>query len=111
MSFRFKQIIKFLKNNRENRLYHFFEDGMSEMLVLVAKVFPKEKYLVIFIGMEIQIKKVDNSFGTLVPVSDYIGKIWCEKTGRTKESVYVLHNCIDYELFSKNVVKNKKTVT
>ena len=57
MSFRFKQIIKFLKNNREKIDYIIFEDGMSEMLVLVAKVFPTEKNLVIFIGMEIRIKK------------------------------------------------------
>ncbi len=34
--------------------------------------------------------------------------IWCEKTGRTKESVYVLHNCIDYELFSKKCSEEQK---
>ena len=108
MSFRFKQIIKFLKNNREKIDYIIFEDGMSEMLVLVAKVFPKEKIFSHIHWDGNPDKKVDNSFGTLVPVSDYIGKIWCEKTGRTKESVYVLHNCVDYELFSKKCSEEQK---
>ena len=45
----------------------------------------------------------DESFGNLLAISQYVGENWSNKTGRDKNTIHILKNCIDVNKFIKQL--------
>lgn len=106
-SIRFCKILKHIKNHGEEYDFVLFESGLSYMLPLLAKIYPKEKIINHMHWSGDGNKKMDQSFGLLMPVSEFIGKVWRNATGRKADKIKVLHNCVKYELFDKQCTESE----
>lgn len=105
---RFVSILRYLRKNKEQFDYVLFENGLSYMLPLVAKVYPKDRILSHMHWPGDGNKKIDQSFGYLLPVSQYCADEWKKVTGRTDDKIYIWNNCYDDEVFSTEISLEEK---
>lgn len=107
-SLRFYSVLRHLKKNGEVYDYVLFENGMSYMLPLIAKVYPKEKILNHMHWPGDGNQKIDKSFAHLLPVSQFVADEWMKVTGRSPETVHVWRNCYNDDAFGKKVSEEEK---
>ncbi len=101
VSIRFYKILKHLRMNSSNYDYILFENGLSYMIPIIAKVYPRERILNHMHWYGEGNKKIDKCFEYLLPVSEYIGNIWKHDTGRSYKKVIPWKTCANIELFNK----------
>ncbi|MCD7836912.1 MAG: glycosyltransferase family 4 protein [Lachnospiraceae bacterium] len=104
-SARFVAILKHLKKNAGEYDYVLFESGLTYMLPLVAKVYPKEKILNHIHWPGDGNERIDNSFAYLISVSQFCANKWKSATNRQDDAIFILKNCCNDEAFNKKLDK------
>lgn len=99
----FFKILKDIKKNEDKYDYVLFESGYTYAIPLINKYVPKEKILNHLHWYGDGNKKIDNSFGYLLPVSDFVAAKWSQVTERKSKEIYVWKNCVCSDTFSKEV--------
>lgn len=96
----FVRVLRYLKKHREFD-YILFENGKGYMLPLINKVYSKQKILNHMHWYGDGNKKMDTSFGYLLPVSNFVSERWKMRTGRSDKSIFVWNNCFNSSEFEK----------
>ncbi|WP_404987667.1 glycosyltransferase family 4 protein [Clostridium culturomicium] len=106
-SLEFKEALKIIGNLKEQDLY-IFEAGPTTQLPALSKIIPKEKLLVHIHWDGMANRKKDKCFSYLLPVSDYIGNQWKDKSGCSSDKIIPLYNCAKIERFNRDSTLAKK---
>lgn len=107
---RFISILNHLKHEGKYYDYVLFESGLTYMLPLIAKVYPKEKILNHMHWPGDGNKKIDKSFAYLLPVSHFCAIEWKKRTGRRDDSIIVWENCYDDYSFQKKLSTEERKI-
>ena len=105
----FVDVLRKLKKLPKQDAY-VFEGGSTWMSPIIERIVGKKKLLVHLhwtgkggkLG-HIRFSHRDKSFRYLLPVSDYIGNMWKDMTGRSKNQIKPFYNCVNIERFDRSV--------
>lgn len=105
---RFVSILGHLKREGSQYDHVLFENGLTYMLPLVEKVYPRERILNHLHWPGDGNRRIDKSFGYLLPVSDFCAEEWKHATGRQDDKIYVWRNCYDDSALKKTMEDAEK---
>ena len=97
-----RRMLKILKERHDSYDLVIYEAGPTTQIPLIAKYVDKNKLLVHVHWDGCSNRKIDNSFGYLIPVSGYIASVWKNGCDRDDDGIFVLRNCAPVEYFSKH---------
>jgi len=89
--------------------YILFQAGELYSLKVFNKYLPANKVLVHAHGQITPIPAVDKYFSYYLPISDFVGNWWANKSNRPKDTYLTWKNCIDIEQFKQNVSETEKS--
>ena len=97
------KLLRLLKRDENKYDYVVYEAGETSQIPLLNKYIKKEKLLVHLHWQgywnRADMKRIDKSFATLIPVSEFIGNGWKAECHDNKRNVRVLKNCANIERF------------
>lgn len=97
------KLLRLLKHDENKYDYVVYEAGETSQIPLLNKYIKKEKLLVHLHWQgywnRADMKRIDKSFATLIPVSEFIGNGWKAACNDNKRNVRVLKNCANIERF------------
>ncbi len=106
------KLLRLLKHDGSKYDYVVYEAGETSQIPLLNKYIKKEKLLVHLHWQgywnRADMKRIDKSFETLIPVSEFIGNGWKSACRDNKRSVRVLKNCANIERFMNASPKEEK---
>jgi glycosyltransferase involved in cell wall biosynthesis len=96
------EILNKIKNMDKDQIF-VYEAGPTSFIKLLSKYIDKGSLIVHLHWDGLGNKKLDNYFGYLLAVSDYISKNWSLKTGRDPKKSIVFKNCVNESIFKKRL--------
>lgn len=99
----------YIKLKKENFDYIIAEGGLYDSFKIFLKKYKKEKLLAHIHDHRLADEKVDDVFGNIIAISEFVKKEWL-RTSKDKDEtrIKVLKNCIDLEKFDREVTSEEK---